>query len=266
MRGGTKQVRAVGHRPTLSDCPSGEAWASLQVSVRSGTKDRVLRRSGRIRTPNDTESAPGTGSGQRTKLDVGSRGHAGGDSQPGRATQPAGHHLHQRVQAGGGEPILAFAVAGQQAAHGERLIAPAVAILQQKQPFSGERGGQDRVLRRQPVPPRQGHEKRIPRNWRSIGVAAVTRQCQQQHVEPDSRQGARPDGQWCPRADTAAAAESRDAAPASAVAAGTAKPSGSRPVEAGRSSASGRHARLRPPPPTPSTPRRPVPPVPARVA
>ena len=73
------------------------------------------------------------------------------------------------MQAGRGEAILFVAITPHIAADLKRLVAQAMAILQQQQPLASRGGDRDARLRRQPVAFRQRHEELIARHGLDIG-------------------------------------------------------------------------------------------------
>ena len=87
------------------------------------------------------------------------------------------------MQAGRGEAILFVAITPHIAADLKRLVAQAMAILQQQQPLASQGGNRDARLCCQPVAFRQRHQELIARHGLDIGAAALAGQRQQQNVQ-----------------------------------------------------------------------------------
>lgn len=131
--------------------------------------------------PGEADGAPGGGAAEGAEFDVGGGGDAGFDGHAGEQgdAEAAGDHLYEGVQAGGGE---AFLFAGP-AAEGERLVAQAVAVVEQEHAFGGQGGGGDSGPGREAVAAGEGDDEFVAQDRHGLGVAAVAGECDHQQVE-----------------------------------------------------------------------------------
>ena len=151
-----RQARSV--KPALSRQVSDSSGTSARYSDARGAFGRQARPSVRQRA--------GAASG-RSSMPVPAVTPAATASRGSRVTpRPPATICTSVCRLVAAKAVLAVAVAGQQAADRERLVAQAVAVLQQQQPLAGERRDRDALLRRQAVPVRQRHQEFVARHRR----------------------------------------------------------------------------------------------------
>ena len=210
MRGGGKQVRAVGHPPHFAPgSRGGEAIASRQVSVRRGTSDRYSDARGafgRHASPS-VRQAPAPASG-RSSMPVPAVTPA--------ATASRGSSVTPSPPATICTSVCRLVAANRPGRHGRRPAG--------RTPPAPGRAGNDRPPATAAVPPRERRGRdsllRRPAGVRAAALPEIRRARLARHPPRRSRKAmpaairpagsppaARPAARWCPRAGTAAAGE-----------------------------------------------------------